>query len=211
MVQRGILIGVLVAVCAAGFAVAAEGDERRGHTKCTFVRLAEVQVGEKELVAMVIRQIEGRRQATLYVPRNKKDLLARIGRLREGQKLIVAYVLDGGKRWVTAIEADLPEGERRQEPREDKPGDEGDRERRERVEVERREGERREHAEGERRREGEGERREGERKVEGRDAYLREIIEVLKALRDRLERLEKQVAELREDNAHLRRELRERK
>jgi len=75
--------------------------------------------------------------------------------------------------------------------------------RRERADAERHEAERREREKAE-----SGDR---ERKVEGRDSHLREIVEVLKSLRDRMERLEKQVAELREENAHLRRELRERK
>ena len=211
MVRRGILIGVLVAAWMVGFAVAAEGDARRGHTRCTFVRLTEVQVGEKEFVAMVVRQVEGKREEKLFVPRRNRELLARIKRLREGQELTAAYVTEAEQKWVTAIEADLPDGDRREAGGEEKPKEEGEGERREQAAAERRERADAERREAERR---EREKLEGgdrERTVEAGDARLREIVEVLKGLRDRLERLEKQVAELREENARLRRDLRERK
>ena len=178
--------GILVlAVAALVFCPTLMGQERvrDGQVRGTFVRLAEQRVGEREHLAVVVKPLEGKEMETLLVPRDS-ELAAVAKRLRKGQRLEIAFVVDGGRKWARRIEGEgLAEGER------DKPRPEGERDK------PRPEGER------------DKPRREGERdrpRAEGERAGAGELRVLVLQLQKRVERVEVELKELRAETARLR-------
>ena len=145
-----ILMVVLVVSACAGV-VCAEERRGQGEVHGTFVKLVERQVGEREVVGVVLQQVEGKGEVVVLMSRQQKDLLALARKLTKGQKIEIAYVAEDGQKWVK------------------------------RLEVERR--------------------REGGR---GDLAEFRRLVEKMQV---RLKQLEREVVELREANARLRRKL----
>ncbi|KPK85461.1 MAG: hypothetical protein AMJ81_03565 [Phycisphaerae bacterium SM23_33] len=198
-----------------GAAVAAE-EPKEGVVEGSFVRLTEQKVGEREHLAIVVQPAGSEVQVTVLVPNRQTDqgqwvrapeLAAAARRLRAGQKLRLVWVADAGQKFVRRIQAEgLGEGER---PWEAERRREGDRPR----EGERRPAERRE---GDRPREGErrpAERREGDRPREGereRPAELRELAQQIRAMRVAMERMQRQIDQLRQEVRRLKGEKPER-
>ena len=184
------MTGLLAALVFCG-ALRAEGDDRRGKVRGTFVKRVERKVGEREYLAIVIKPLEGKRLATLLIPRRNKDLMSVARKLRQGQKLALAYVTEADHKWVRRIEVARAD-DRREKERPDRRRRENDRERAERKDKDKRKGEEGEH------------KRVREREHE--DAALRKQVRNLLV---RVERIEKQLRQLREQNAHLKRMLAE--
>jgi len=184
-----LVVAGVVLVSAWQLAVAAP---RRGELRVRFIRLVERRVGDREYLGILVRPLEGKGETVLLMGRDSKQ--AKVARtLREGQKVEVAYVIEGDHKWATRISAArLREG--------------GDRRRREGEDKRRREGEgRRREGEDRRRREGEGRRREAEdrrRREAGRRPATRHDVErllvAIRRLEERIGRLEREVRLLRE-------------
>ena len=182
-----------------GAAVAAE-EPKEGVVEGSFVRLTEQKVGEREHLAIVVQPAGSEVQVTVLVPNRQTDqgqwvrapeLAAAARRLRAGQKLRLVWVADAGQKFVRRIQAEgLGEGER---PWEAERRREGDRPR----EGERRPAERRE---GDRPREGERE----------RPAELRELAQQIRAMRVAMERMQRQIDQLRQEVRRLKGEKPER-
>ncbi len=191
-------------------ALSAGAAERFQEARGKFVRLIERKVGEHEYLGIVLQPTQGDGETTVLLARGG-ELGDQARRLRKGQKLEIQFVIDGGQKWATRIDAGRPkegdrerrrEGERKPDREREGRTKEGDRER-----ERRREGEARRDREREGRREGQArERGEGERSSrEGGEA--RELRELLRRLNQRLDNVERQLRRLREENARLRREL----
>jgi len=179
------LMLAVVAALAVGLAAETRAADRAGEGRVKFEKLIEKKVGETEYLGIVVHPLEGGGSATLLLGR-KHRLAAAVRKLKKGLVIAVRYGAEGGHDWLTRMEVvGEGEGERRRE---------GDRERK-------REGDR------ERKREGDHDRkREGER-ARGREGGDRDVLVMLRRLAERLERLEKQVRELRAENAQLRKRL----
>jgi len=147
------VLTVVLTVTALACAVRAEGDRRRGEVRGTFVKLIELQVGEREYVGVVVKPFEGKGEVVVLMSRQQREILALARKLEKGQKVEIAYVTEEGHKWVKRLEA-----ERRRES------------------------------------------------GQGDLAELRKMIERMQA---RLKQLEREVVELREENARLRRKLAE--
>ena len=145
------VLTVVLAVSACVGVVRAEEQRRQGEVRGTFVKLVERQVGEQEVVGVVVQQLEGAGEVVLLMSRRQKDMLALAKKLTKGQKVEIAYVTEGGQKWIKR----LASGRRR----EGGPGD------------------------------------------------LPEFRRLVERMQVRLKQLERQVAELREENARLRRKL----
>ncbi|MFC1781366.1 M56 family metallopeptidase [Planctomycetota bacterium] len=65
----------------------------------TFVRLTEQRIGEREYIGIVVRSLEGQ-NITVLLSREQEDLIERARQLREGQSMEVAYITEGGYRFV---------------------------------------------------------------------------------------------------------------
>ena len=140
-------------ICACAGAVWAEEGARGGEVRGTFVRLVERKVGEGWVLGLVVQQFEGKGEAVVLIPRKNRDLNAMARKLKKGQKVEMAWVLDGGQKWIKRLELG--------------------------------------HA-------GEG---------GGGGGDLAELRRLVGTMRQRLAQLERQVVELKEVNARLRREL----
>lgn len=221
------LVGVLVL---GGLAVA-EDPARPGEVRGTFVKLTEVVVGDGEYLGIVVKPQDADGHVTIVVPRKPKEVANVARKLRAGQKVEIAFVVDGGRRWLRGMEAvwrdseggkvetesmviQLQGGERRVEVRHrrEESGREGER----RVEVEHRRDEHR--REGDRREErrvpdrplpprGERLEREPSRGLAGQ---LEQLAGRIRQLAERLRRMENEMRQLRTENERLKRMLRQR-
>jgi len=88
-------------------------DDRHAVIEGRFVRLTEVQIGEGENLALIVR-VPGRGDATIVVPRRNEELMPRARALREGDVVRIEAVREGERWWVQALRV----GERVQTPRE---------------------------------------------------------------------------------------------
>jgi len=112
--QYGIMMVGLLAVLV--FAGALLGERRQGmeDLRGIFVRLTEQRVGERTFLGIVIKPLERDDHVTVLVSHRLEELIARARRLREGQRLGVAYVTEGGHKWLQKLEVDRPREGRRQ-------------------------------------------------------------------------------------------------
>lgn len=206
-------MGLVGALVLSGAAVA-EDPARTGEVRGAFVRLTEVAVGDGEYLGIVVKPQEADGHVTIVVPREPKDVANVARKLRAGQKVEIAYIVDGGRRWLQGMEAvwrdaeggkvesgsmviQLQGGERRVEIEHRRSEEERDGDRR--VEAERR---RDEH-----RREGERRERDAPRGLAG---HLEQLANQIRQLAGRLRRMENEMRELRAENERLKRMLRQR-
>lgn len=113
--RRACLAGVMVCLAFTWAAPAVAGDRGRTVT-ARFVKLIERQIGEREYLGVVVRDREGDDQATVYVSRKQKELVAAARRLRENQAVTLRYVREDGVLWLTRLEAGEGDaGEKRRE------------------------------------------------------------------------------------------------
>ncbi|MHC4716802.1 MAG: hypothetical protein ACYS5V_07525 [Planctomycetota bacterium] len=201
----------LFAVCLTCAPAVSGADERSGVLRGKFVRLAEKAVGEREYVAIVVQPAGKDAHVTVLFPRSKADILRRARGLKAGQMVEIPFVREGGQMWVRQVAAQR----RTDRPKERERRDREHAERREREHAERRDRDRaeaRHHRERRDRDKAEGERRERERhRVERRDpasAEIRELAAIVRRLAHGLERIQREMHELRAENARLRRLLR---
>jgi len=227
----GILMIGLVGALVLGGAAVAEDPARSGEVHGAFVRLTEVAVGDGEYLGIVVKPQESDDHVTIVVPREPRDVANVARKLRKGQKVEIAFITDGGQRWLKGLQAQwrdaeggkvetgsmvvrLHGGERRVEVehRRTEEKREGDR----RVEVDRRRDEPR--REGERREErgvsdrplpprGERLEREPSRGLAGQ---LEQLANQIRQFAERLRRMENEIRELRTENERLKRMLRQR-
>ena len=227
----GILMIGLVGALVLGGAAVAEDPARVGQVHGVFVRLREVAVGDGEHLGIVVKPQEGDENVTIVVPREPKDVANVARKLREGQKVEIDFITDGGQRWLKGLHAQwrdaeggkveagsmvvqLQGGERRVqiERRRTEEKRAGDR----RVEAERRREE--PGREGDRRQERRtpdmplpprGERLERE-PARGLAGQLEQLANQIRQFADRLRRMENEMRELRAENERLKRTLRQR-
>lgn len=196
---RRTLVLVMLAALVFGGMLYAEDRDRGGAVRGTFVRLVEQQVGEHGYMSIVIKPLESDDRVTVLVPRQPEELGQAVRRLREGQKVGISFVSDGGHRWIRRLETERREGAK------------------ERPEGRRALSIRREVVE---RREGAREGRPAARPLENLEKAERELKEILGAhfgriarqfreLMSRVERMERELRELRAENERLRRQLRD--
>jgi hypothetical protein len=215
---RILMLGLFVASVFSSVLWAEERTEnrrrRQGEVRGAFVGLAEREFGEREHLAIVIKPLESDDYVAVLVPR-KEDFLHAARSLQKGDKVEIGYVVEDEQKWVKKIGIERTrriETERRREEIEERR--EVRRPPRER-DIEERDRPRRP---GERRREGERERPESRRpwvRLEQMEGQLKEIIAAhlgrmrreFRVLLNHVEQLEKQVQELRAENARLRRQL----
>jgi hypothetical protein len=196
---RGTLVLVVLAGLVFGGTLFAQDSDREGAVRGTFICLVEQQVGEQGYLGIVVKPLESDDQVTVLVPREPEEF-ARVARgLREGQRVAIAFVMDGGRRWVRRMEAERREGA--QERPEGRRGQAI-----ERQVVERRMGPR--------------EGREAGRPLPNLEQAERELREILSAhfgrlarqfreLASRMERMERELQGLRAENERLRMQLRQ--
>lgn len=132
--RRSVLV-VGVAALAAVIMMGAWADRveaARGELRGTFVRRAELALGETEYLGIVVRQAGRDETTTLVIPRRREDLMGQARKLHEGDVVEVTFAEEDGQKWVRIIETAGGEGERREgREREER----GDRERAERKEM----------------------------------------------------------------------------
>ncbi len=220
-----LMIGLVVALLLGGAAVA-EDPARACEVRGAFVRLTEVTVGDGEYLGIVVKPQDADGHVTIVVPRQPKEVANVARKLRAGQKVEIAFVVDGGRRWLQGMEAvwrdaeggkvetqsmviQLQGGERRVEVEH-------------RRDEHRREGERWEEIE--RRREGDHreERRAPDRPLtlrgerlergpsRGLAGQLEQLASQIRQIAQRLRRMENEMRELRAENERLKRMLRQR-
>lgn len=160
-----LMAGMLATLLLCG-ALRAEGDDRRVKVRGTFLKRAELEIGGRGVLAIVIGLADKDTPVKVVVPRRNKDLLAAARRLRRGQKVVVVYVVDGGRKWAQRIEVIRGDDDEKKDIKKDKDEDKGKHE----------------------------------------DTPLRKQVA---ELRHRIERMEKQLRQLTEQNAHLKRRLAE--
>jgi hypothetical protein len=235
--NKRIVIVALAALMLSG-TLQAEQRDRGGEVRGIFVRLTEQKVGEQGYMGIVLKPFDSDEHVTVLVPRNHEELMRSTRELREGTKLEISFVTEGGHKWIRTIKAEL-----RQEQREEE-GPEGEKRIIIRRETRRRDGEFEENVEARRgratRRDPGSERprgREGrvdrrpEAHLEQLQRQLRDVVsghldrmsrslrEVLadhlwrmdaefRELRARVDRMERELDELRAENERLRRQLR---
>lgn len=112
--QGGILMVGLLVVLVFPVALWAERHDGGGGLRGTFLRLTEQRVGEKSFMGIVIKPLERGEPVTVLLSQRQKELVTRARRLREGQRLGVAYITKGGHKWVRELEAARTREGRRQ-------------------------------------------------------------------------------------------------
>ncbi|GEM_PF-2732902 len=115
---------LLHSLLATGLAFTAFAQDKGGG-KGKFVRLAEVAVGDREHLGIVVQPLERDAQITLIIPARPEghsaELAAMARRLREGQVFEFGFTREGGQFWLR--ELGIPRDDvRREEP--DRPRDE---------------------------------------------------------------------------------------
>ncbi len=99
-----LMIGLVGALVLGGAAVA-EDPARAGEVHGTFVRLREVAVGDGEYLGIVVKPQESDDHVTIVVPREPRDVANVARKLRAGQKVEIAFITDGGQRWLKGLQA----------------------------------------------------------------------------------------------------------
>ncbi|MFQ6036128.1 MAG: hypothetical protein ACE5NM_09835 [Sedimentisphaerales bacterium] len=99
------MLGLLVALLSRGM-LWAEQRPREGEVRGLFLRLAEREVDGQGYLAIVIRPTESDEPVTLLLPRRREEIGAFARQLRPEQKVEVAYVVEGGQKWVRRIETE---------------------------------------------------------------------------------------------------------
>lgn len=106
-----VLLTLTVVVCPAGRALA-------GEMHGSFVRLTELRVEEKGYMGIIIKPPDGGRLQTIVVPGQSKRLAQTARRLREGQKVAIAYAEEIGHKWLKRIEIKEQRSAERRRPEE---------------------------------------------------------------------------------------------
>lgn len=109
---RILMVGLLAVLVFTGVLLAEQRprvDELRG----TFVRLTEQRVGERTYMGVVIKPFEERENATVLLSQQQKELVTRVRKLREGQKVEVAYVTEAEHNWIKELGVEWPREVRR--------------------------------------------------------------------------------------------------
>ncbi len=221
----GILLIGLVGALVLGGAAVAEDPARAGEVRGAFVRLTEVAVGDGEYLGIVVKPQDADGHVTIIVPREPKDVANVARKLRAGQKVEIAFVVDGGRQWLQGMEAvwrdaeggkvetgsmviQLQGGKRRVEVehRRSEERRAGDR----RVEVDRRrEQDRRQERRVPDRPLPRGERLERDAPG-GLAGQLEQLASQIRQIAERMRRMENEIRELRAENERLKRTLRQR-
>jgi len=82
----------------------ADADERVRTEKCRFVRLAEMRVGGRECVAVIVKPLAGDGQKSLLVSRKQEKVLAAVRKLKGGQPIAVLYEVEQDRNWLARVE-----------------------------------------------------------------------------------------------------------
>ncbi len=113
-----LLVGLLATLLFTGM-LQAEQRKRMSELRGTFVRLTEQRVGERTYMGVVIKPLERDDHVTVLLSQRQEELVARARGLREGQRLGIAYITEGGHKWGQELGAERPREGRRQ-PEEDR-------------------------------------------------------------------------------------------
>ena len=134
-VSRMLVLGVLAGLLFGGMLLA-EGRDRDGAVRGTFVRLVEREVGERGYMGIVIKSHDRDEHVTVLVPRQREELWQAARRLQEGQEVGVSFVTEAGHKFIKDMRAERREvveereGRRRVRVRREVLRYEGDQERR---------------------------------------------------------------------------------
>lgn len=88
-------------------------EHSRGITPGTFVKLAEVRIGEREYISITVKNEEG--ESTFYLGR-QNAAFNRAKQLKEGQAVTVSWVSEGERMWVSGLEVAGGEGDKTDKP-----------------------------------------------------------------------------------------------
>jgi hypothetical protein len=103
-----------------GSMLQAEDNNIKGTVQGIFVRLTEQKVDDHGYMGIVVKPFDSDNHVTVLLPRNRKGIIQAARRMEKGTSLNISFVIEDGHKWIRSIEAELRREKHEETPEDDR-------------------------------------------------------------------------------------------